>query len=250
MTDTTEVNKAYFNQLAAEYDSRFEKTVGRLEKEVRGLVDFIGAPEGGRLLDYACGTGLLSRLRADDGTQKALGDHMSQCVGIDVSQSMVELYNAKARSQGFTPEQRAAHVGNLLDPADPSPAPFSDEAAFAGFDVAGVGAGFHHFDDPHLAAARLAERLRRPDGNAGERSGGVLFILDFLAHDADPDHGDTKGVRHHGFSEAQMRDVFARAGVGKGFAFRVMDEDVVFENARGEGRHMTRRVFFARGERA
>ena len=51
------------SQLAAEYDSRFEKTVGRLEKEVRGLVDFIGAPEGGRLLGYACGTGLLSRVR-------------------------------------------------------------------------------------------------------------------------------------------------------------------------------------------
>ena len=51
------------SQLAAEYDSRFEKTVGRLEKEVRGLVDFIGASEGGRLLDYACGTGLLSRVR-------------------------------------------------------------------------------------------------------------------------------------------------------------------------------------------
>ncbi|OAQ78485.1 2-heptaprenyl-1,4-naphthoquinone methyltransferase [Purpureocillium lilacinum] len=232
MTDTTAVNQAYFNQLAAEYDSRFEKTVGRLEKEVRGLVDFIGAPEGGRLLDYACGTGLLSR---------ALGDRMSQCVGVDVSESMVELYNAKAKSQGFTPEQRAAHVGNLLDPSDASPTALSD-AQFSNFDVAGVGAGFHHFDDAHLAAARLAQRLR-PDG-------GVLFILDFVAHEADPDHGATKGVRHHGFTEAQMRDVFERAGVGRGFEFRVMDEDVVFENARGVGKHMTRRVFFARGERA
>jgi len=200
---------------------------------------------------------------------------MSQCVGVDVSESMVELYNAKAKSQvspndcfhhrdfhvptsenampcqradhrprgtqGFTPEQRAAHVGNLLDPSDASPSALSD-AQFSNFDVAGVGAGFHHFDDAHLAAARLAQRLR-PDG-------GVLFILDFVAHEADPDHGATKGVRHHGFTEAQMRDVFERAGVGRGFEFRVMDEDVVFENARGVGKHMTRRVFFARGERA
>ncbi|UNI22423.1 hypothetical protein JDV02_008314 [Purpureocillium takamizusanense] len=235
MTDTTAVNQAYFNQLAAEYDSRFEKTVGRLEKEVRGLVDFIGAPEGGRLLDYACGTGLLSR---------ALGDGMSQCVGVDVSESMVELYNGKAKSQGFTPEQRAAYVGNLLDPADVSPVALSG-SRFSGFDVAGVGAGFHHFDDPYLAASRLADRLRP--------AGGVLFILDFVAHEADASDREAiarGGVRHHGFGEAQMRDVFECAGVGKGFEFRVMDEDVVFENARGMGEHMTRRVFFARGERA
>ncbi|KND91891.1 putative methyltransferase [Tolypocladium ophioglossoides CBS 100239] len=231
MSDTTAVNQAHFNKLAAEYNSRYQKTVGKLEEEVRASVDFIGVKKGGRLLDYACGTGLLSR---------ALGDSLSQCIGIDVSESMVEAYNAKARSQGFSPDQRIAHVGNLIDPSEPSPAAFSS-TPFSDFDVAGVGAGFHHFDDCHLAARRLTQRLR---------PGGVLFILDFVTHAADPAHADARGVRHHGFSEAQMRDVFGGAGVGTRFAFREMEEDVVFENAHGEGRDMVRRVFFARGEKA
>lgn len=142
--------------------------------------------------------------------------------------------------QGLSPDQRIAHVGNLIDPSAPSPAALAG-APLAGFDAAGVGLGFHHFDDCHLAARRLAQRLR---------PGGVLFILDFVAHAADPAHGAAGGVRHHGFAEAQVRDMFEGAGAGARFAFREMDEDVVFEDAHGEGRDMVRRVFFARGERA
>ncbi|POR35083.1 Putative methyltransferase [Tolypocladium paradoxum] len=77
MSDTTAVNQACFkrrgrlgqrtairhSKLAAEYDSRYQKTLGRLEEEVRARADFVGVKKGGRPLDYACGTGLLSRVR-------------------------------------------------------------------------------------------------------------------------------------------------------------------------------------------
>lgn len=66
-----------------------------------------------------------------------------------------------------------AYQGNLCTPEDPSPSAFASPDFF-GFDVAAVGLGFHHFDDPALAARRLAERLR---------TGGVLVILDFLPHE-------------------------------------------------------------------
>ena len=66
-----------------------------------------------------------------------------------------------------------AYQGNLCVPEDPSPAEFASPEFF-NFDVAAVGLGFHHFDDPALAARRLAERLK---------TGGVLVILDFLPHD-------------------------------------------------------------------
>ena len=65
-----------------------------------------------------------------------------------------------------------AYQGNLLDPNDPDPREFSG-FDFHLFDIAVVGLGFHHFDDPALAAKRLVERLR---------PGGVLMILDFLPH--------------------------------------------------------------------
>ncbi|KAK2006088.1 hypothetical protein LZ32DRAFT_611563 [Colletotrichum eremochloae] len=118
-TDTARANKAYFNKLAAEYDVRYEKTTLQLEREVRKRKDFIGADwiadeddddnDGGedssengavqlsaadvkrvKLLDYACGTGLISR---------ALAQFTTHCVGIDISENMVAVYNARAENQ-------------------------------------------------------------------------------------------------------------------------------------------------------
>ena len=66
-----------------------------------------------------------------------------------------------------------AYQGNLCNPGDPNP-PALASPEFFDFDIAAVGLGFHHFDDPKLAARRLAERLK---------PGGVLMILDFLPHD-------------------------------------------------------------------
>ncbi|KAG6289873.1 hypothetical protein E4U09_004715 [Claviceps aff. purpurea] len=229
MSDTTAVNQAYFNNLASEYDTRFQNTIERLEEEVRARADLLGARPGGRLLDYACGTGLLSR---------ALGPQLSRCVGIDISESMVEQYNARSNRDGLAPEKCIACVGNLLSPDNPSPEKFSSPDFFD-FDLAGVGLGFHHMDDCALAAKQLAHRLR---------PGGVLFIVDFVTH-APPPSEQISSVRHNGFTEQQVRDMFEGAGAGENFAFHALPEDITFENAHGKGKHMARRVFIARGEK-
>ena len=67
-----------------------------------------------------------------------------------------------------------AYQGNICVPEDPNPAALASPE-FSDFDIAAVGLGFHHFDDPALAARRLAERLK---------TGGVLMILDFLPHES------------------------------------------------------------------
>ncbi|KFG83062.1 putative 2-heptaprenyl-1,4-naphthoquinone methyltransferase [Metarhizium anisopliae] len=226
---TTGINQAYFNKLAPDYDEKFQKTVGKLHEELQQRSDFLGVKPGGRLLDYACGTGLVSR---------ALGADLSQCVGIDIAESMVERYNANAKANGLALDKRAAYLGNLFSPDDPSPAAFASPNFF-NFDLAGVGLGFHHIDDCVLAAKRLSERLK---------PGGSLFIVDFVSH-APLDHGATSlGIRHHGFSEDQIRAIFDEAGVGNNFKFETMDEDISFDHAHG-GNHMVRRVFFARGDK-
>lgn len=50
------------SQIASEYDQKYKDTLGQLEKDIRDNIDFIGLRKGGRVLDYACGTGLLSRV--------------------------------------------------------------------------------------------------------------------------------------------------------------------------------------------
>lgn len=144
--------------------------------------------------------------------------------------------------QGFSPEERSAHIGNLILPSDPSPKAFAQEEFF-GFDIAGVGLGFHHFDDPELAARRLAERLQ---------PGGVLFILDFMPHEAaSADINTTRAVQHNGFSEERIRQMFESAGAGANFQFKEMGDKITFEHGPhgGHGNHMSRRVFFARGSK-
>ena len=56
----------HHSNLASEYDSRFGDTLVQLEGIIRDAKDFIAMKEDGRVLDYACGTGLLSRVSFDN----------------------------------------------------------------------------------------------------------------------------------------------------------------------------------------
>lgn len=132
---------------------------------------------------------------------------------------MVSVYNCNAYNQGLTSDFMSATVGNLLDPADPSPADFKGEEWF-NFDLAVVGLGFHHFEDPTLAAERLAERLK---------PGGVLMIIDFMPHahhgeievDGDGGSGSGEGSSHgHGHGHGLFHDL----GHGHGHGDHVSDD--------------------------
>ncbi|CAF3432916.1 unnamed protein product [Fusarium graminearum] len=212
MTDLVSENQAYFGKIANEYDQRNADAIVQLERNIQDMIPFVGIKQDGRLLDYACGTGMLSRV---------LAQHTSEAIGIDLSKDMVGVYNAQAQNQGSS---RQAFQGNLADPTDPSPAAFTD-AKFFDFDVAGVGLGFHHFDKPDLASKRLTERLR---------PGGVLFIIDFVAHKIDPKDAEKRGIAHHGFSEEQIRKMFEDAGLTD-FAYQELPEPITFKDPMGHG---------------
>ncbi|KAI9670867.1 MAG: hypothetical protein M1817_003752 [Caeruleum heppii] len=111
----------------------------------------------------------------------------------------------------------SATVGDLLSPT-PSPSIAGPE--FYDFDLAAVGLGFHHFEDPDLAARRLVQRLKPGTG--------VLLITDFLPyaptgasthahhHEGHGDDPGTKGVEHtvahHGFARERIEHMFQKAG--------------------------------------
>ncbi|KAI0434810.1 S-adenosyl-L-methionine-dependent methyltransferase [Xylaria sp. FL1042] len=236
-------NSRILGEEAASYDDKHRKLNERLTRELQARLDFIGVDwasddedseddEGQRknkkpkrevrLLDYACGTGMMSR---------ALAPYMTQCVGMDVSEKMVAAYNIRAENQGLSPEEMHAVLGDL---ASENVDGLLSSPELSNFDIAVVGGGFHHFGNPELAAKRLVERLK---------PGGVLLIWDFLPHGPPHRHqhhhhhhghhnaghaGEKKdgkegghdvyhSVMHHGFSEERMREIFTVAGAGTDF---------------------------------
>lgn len=114
-----------------------------------------------RLLDYACGTGLMTR---------TFGPYVTKTLGVDISPNMVKTYKSRAASAGLSGEVVDAVTGDLFNKSDPKPSELAGDEWWD-FDLATVGFGFHHFEDVVYAAAQLKERLR---------PGGVLVINDFL----------------------------------------------------------------------
>lgn len=287
MADHTDMNRAHFDEHAKTYNSRFQKTIEQLIAEIQKRKDWIGvdwvedsdqehsssaSPQKTvRLLDYACGTGLVTR---------ALLPYITTSIGIDLSPNMVAEFNTLASNQGLSPTEMHAYVGNLLSTSSTANAETNlEDEKFCDFDLAVVGLGFHHFDNPKDATKQLAKRLKK---------GGALMIIDFLPHAANDmshshDHSHSHGhgaghghshshshhhdketadvvdekeaasaqhtVSHHGFDIADVKTMFEDAGVGKGFEAIELGDGVVFARQDGEEtrRDFKRSVFMARG---
>ncbi|KAJ8067268.1 hypothetical protein OCU04_004629 [Sclerotinia nivalis] len=269
--DVTEKNRAHWDIQASTYDTHFQKTIDQLISIIQEprVLSFIGAPwqtdsapptQTLKLLDYACGTGLITR---------ALLPFISRSIGIDLSSSMVEQYNLRASNQGLDPSEMFAYQGNLLSS---DPAPGLEREDLYDFDIAVVGLGFHHFENPALAAMKVGERLKK---------GGILAVVDFESHDGygnphshshshshshDHHHSHENStppqeqlnpetqkaqetVTHHGFSQEEIQKIFEDAGVGMDFGYMVLGKGIVFHGTGVEGqkKDMKRAVFMARG---
>ncbi|CAI6339281.1 unnamed protein product [Periconia digitata] len=175
MSAIKEANRKYFDTITDSYDSKpfFIKCNEQLTTHLRDNLAWVGVPfvdkdsnssngdQTVRLLDYACGTGLMSRI---------FGPYVTVTRGIDVSPGMVKTFNRRASEASLPTSTIHAVEGDLLDKNEVSPESLSGPE-WNDFDLATAGFAFHHFEDVVYAARRLKERLR---------PGGVLLISDFL----------------------------------------------------------------------
>ncbi|KAK9311382.1 S-adenosyl-L-methionine-dependent methyltransferase [Lipomyces starkeyi] len=245
-SDLAAQNRAHFNQIASTYDKVLEEGLKSLTNAVQARRDWIGVDWNGpvKVLDYACGTGVISR---------ALAPYVTELIGVDLSEEMVAKYNAHADALGSGVAKMSALLGNLTD-RDNAPADQFADPRYFNFDLIVVGMALHHMDDPTYALTRLAERLK-------ER--GVLFVIDNQSrhhpHDEDSGHSgydedyhklagaDTmKTVRYEGFTKETVNQMFAAAGVGGNFDHALLEEPIVI---RPRGMKIELKLFFARGER-
>ena len=202
---------------------------------------------------------------------RTLAPYISAAVGVDVSERMVERYQELANTLEL--QKLDGIVGNLVDGQEKEEkvtaeggggaAAGAASPAMHDFDLAVVGLGFHHFDDPARAARALASRLRSKTG--------VLLIVDFVGgcgSNADREkaeklehlngrHGEKKDdnqeslipeamhdtVKVHGFDRKGVERIFKAAGL-YAFEWDELEEEVELVV---DGESKRRRVFLAKG---
>lgn len=171
-----ETNKAYFDSVAEVYGTKPHAI--ELARRLASL--FLKAypfdEDSTAILDFACGTGLISQ---------HLTPHAKSIVGVDISPGMVRRYNQRVEQQGLEPEDmRAVCVGVEADLKDEGNSEgdltdFEDQ-----FDVVVCAASYHHFPSIEDTTRQLASVLK---------AGGTLMVADLLkaegAEDLYPEHG-------------------------------------------------------------
>lgn len=169
--------------------------------------------EGGsplKLLDYACGPGMVS---------STLLGQFDIVRGIDISETSVASYNEMAQRSGISIEQMHAVQGSIPPPLENT---LLATEEFFNFDLIVISMALHHIEDQGGVLFGLYERLR---------SGGVLVVIDLApgAHshghapggecgDHDDYHAQHKArvqhtiSNHHGYGVEDMKDLLSKAG--------------------------------------
>jgi SAM-dependent methyltransferase len=158
----------------------------------------------------------------------------SKCIGVDLSDGMLDKYRATAAELGLDKSHMLAVQGDLLAPTVGPTNPQLTEEELNGFDLVAICMALHHVEDIAWATKRLAERLR---------PGGVLLIIDWATldfsnqteqqagvqtnwenhhhhhhhmHDIiDPKHPAAHTISHDSFSRDQIFSLFEQAGCGE-----------------------------------
>ena len=185
-----------------------------------------------RFLDYACGPGTLTKIFLP---------YITEAIGIDVSEGMVEEYTKRFATEESSATNRAtakAFVGNLVSATDLTLPSEPHLQLFQSFDFVAVGFAFHHFEDLPTTTKTLANCLK---------PGGIFMILDLVDERGQPhDHHHqqpidtldntsseilhivthTHGVTQpHGFTRNQVEEYFTQAGLVD-FKMKLIDQRV------------------------
>jgi SAM-dependent methyltransferase len=160
------------------------------------------------------------------------------CRGIDISSEMAKQYNLVAKEASYSSEKMHAIQGDLLD-VTATPSPELETDAYKKFDFAVMSLALHHVNDVEGMIRRLAERLDE---------GGVLVIADWVAesnggHHKHQNHGHGVHAPHHGgFTEADLRKIFEKAGLGN-WGWKLFEKPLEVPSAPGR----QKQGFLARG---
>lgn len=153
-----------------------------------------------RVLDFACGTGLISI---------NLAPYVKQVVGVDIADEMLKIFNHKIYNQGISKEEMGGFNINIFEEKDIKKHENEVPGGLDGFDAAVASLAYHHIDDIDLASRSLFARLR---------SGGRVYIVDLSKGkelvSGEGKYQDKDEVVPHrgGFTADEMRNTLTQAG--------------------------------------
>lgn len=188
-------SRSFFGRVGGEWDAIRQELFGShwLDEGMLGLV-----PPAWAVADLGCGTGEIA---------VRLASQVRRVIAVDREPSMIEA--AKARLAPFASAE--VRVGDLLD------LPIEDRE----LDAVVISLVLHHLAEPAKAIAEAARTLR---------PGGVLLVIDMIAHDREA-YLAAMGHVHPGFREETVRTWSEAAGLRLA-AFRRLRPDLA---GRGPG---------------
>ncbi len=171
-----------FDDLAQAWDTKPERVAGAMvfvDKIKEYLKDDI---KSFKVLDYGCGSGLVSFGFAND---------VEFVEGLDYSKGMIDVYNEKAKNIGMG--NICGYIHNINKEDLPSNK----------YDIVVTNMTMHHIDDINSFVNKLTHSLKE---------GGKLFIADLYKEDG-TFHSDNTDVVHFGFHEEDILNAYKRAGL-------------------------------------
>ncbi|MBD3841179.1 MAG: class I SAM-dependent methyltransferase [Campylobacterales bacterium] len=171
-----------FNRLAKDWDSKPERVAGAMTFVDKISEDLPLDIKHFDILDYGCGSGLVSF---------GFAHKVHSVLGLDNSLGMVEVYNDKASKIGLDNIIAKVHDIN------------KDHLIENMFDLVVTNMTMHHIKDTKMFIEKLANSLK---------SSGKLFIADLVSEDG-KFHSDNEGVEHFGFSMDEIKSLFVNAGL-------------------------------------
>lgn len=210
MTDEPAVDKKFFTKEgAAEYDNEFTFELGRA---IAANLVSVGAQMASstsqnpsiwskqtRVLDFACGTGIVSQ---------NIAPHAGQVVGVDISDGMLDIFDYKRVHAPGAPQNASGHLVNIFYQDDIDAKAGDIPGGLDGFDVVVSSLAYHHIDDGDEASNAIYGRLKQ---------GGWAFIAD-IAKDVHPANIPAFPIRTDvvshpaGFTLDELTSSFTRAG--------------------------------------
>ncbi len=173
-------NVKRFDDAAADWEDKPQRVAlaRRVAEAIQQAIPLAGTMQ---VLEYGCGTGMVSR---------ALSPHVEKIMAVDTSPQMLEVLRRKAG------EEKIGNIETLARDLTRQPLPDKN------FDLVMSSMTLHHIPDIEALLHRFFATLK---------PGGYLAVADLVTEDGSF-HEDNSGVAHHGINPETVRTILAKNG--------------------------------------